>query len=299
MPEAYDGPYRVFTDEHDLTARTADAIRYVSGIRGWDDFPDPDYRAYSHEHSAQMRVVESTFAARRVADSAAATNAAVSLLLDHSGSLRGEMICFVALLAGVASRCLAARHVQHEVLGFTTSSWHGGASASEWRRIHCPPSPGRLCDILHIIHRSFDDTRPLDAADELLMTHSGLLKENVDGEALQWAAQRLRATSAHRKILIVVSDGAPVDDATLSANGPNILDDHLKAVVRELSIPNDLEVYGVGIEYAMHRYYPQYVVLSAPADIASTFEPFLAALLSSDAHKPTPDQFPHPSPASD
>jgi cobaltochelatase CobT len=146
-----------------------------------------------------------------------------------------------------------------------------------------------------VVHRSFDESTPLSTHAQSRMTQSGLLKENIDGEALQWASERLRRANASRRIIIVISDGAPVDDSTLSANGPNILDDHLRDVVRETVLSGEAEIYGVGIDYEMFRYYQQYVVVSEPRHIADVFIPMLTAILNSKAHAPDANQPPPPS----
>lgn len=283
-PEEFEGPYRVFTREHDLELRGSDVESVISQFPNWSYYPSPDFDAYFETHSISLDHLPAA------PNLSAGGDCAVTLLLDHSGSLRGDKICLVALLAGLTSTYLHRLGVRHEVLGFTTSSWNGGTSTQQWREAGRPNAPGRLCDLLHVVHRAFDDPEALNQADLRAMTRSGLLKENVDGEALEWAARRLTATGTARKILIVVSDGAPVDDPTLLVNGPNILDDHLKLVTCDL-VAEGYEVYGVGIDWAMGRYYPQYAVLSEPADLTKIYLPVLAAILNSTASAPTPPQF--------
>lgn len=277
-PEQFEGPYRVFTHDHDLELRGDEVESVISQFPHWSYYPSPDFGAYYEVHSIPLD--------RLPPNHAAMNDCAVSILLDHSGSLRGDKICLVALLAGATSAYLSGFGIRHEILGFTTSSWKGGASAQQWREAGRPNAPGRLCDVLHVIHRSFDESEPLSLESLRTMTQSGLLKENIDGEALEWGTARLEAIDAKRKILIVVSDGAPVDDSTLLHNGPNILDDHLRLVTSEFS-GKDVELYGVGIDYKMHRYYPQYVVLSDPSDIQSLYFPILSVILGSDVLAPT------------
>lgn len=283
-PEEFEGPYRVFTHEHDLELRGSEVEIVISQFPNWGYYPSPDFDDYFEAHSILFDHLPTWLPPSAIGD------CAVTLLLDHSGSLRGDKICLVALLAGLTSAYLHRLGVHHEVLGFTTCSWKGGASAQQWREAGRPNAPGRLCDLLHVVHRAFDDPDALTQTDLLAMTRSGLLKENVDGEALQWAAARLATTSAKRKILIVVSDGAPVDDTTLLVNGPNILEDHLKLVTRDL-VAAGYEVYGVGIDWEMDRYYPQYAVLFEPADLTQIYLPVLASILNSNASAPTPPQF--------
>ena len=213
-------------------------------------------------------------------------NLRVSFLLDHSGSLRGEKCCLLAATTGIASECLAQLGVKHEVLGFTTRSWRGGQSREKWSHVGRPAAPGRLCDLLHIVYRDFQNADPVASDGLRLMVDPRILKENIDGEALEWANGRLLAEEAARRVLIVISDGAPVDDSTLLFNGPNILDDHLKLVARDIIEHGDVELYGVGLHYRMFRYYPQYVVIERAEDIGDVILPTLQAILSSSAHSP-------------
>jgi cobaltochelatase CobT len=280
MPERFDGPYRVFTTAYDrqlqfdqLPALLARQKRYVFAehtptevLEQWADACEPAIEA----------------AATRMAS---ASDLAVTLLLDHSGSLRGSKSCLMATAASAASDCLTAAAIAHEVLAFTTVAWRGGQAKQRWLSRGAPRAPGRLCDLLHIVYRSGDEQSPLTPQMARQMTDDRLLKENVDGEAVLWAAARLRAIAARRRILFVVSDGAPVDDATLLANGPNILDDHLTDTLAALAAADDIEIYGIGIQCAMHRYYSQYAVIEAPEDIGQIFLPILAAVVSSDAHR--------------
>ena len=281
-PEEFEGPYRVFTREHDLELGGDEIEAVISRFPQWGYYPSPDFDTYHQTHAFEPENLLVKY------DTSPSSNCAVTLLLDHSGSLRGDKICFVATLAGLTSSYLTTLGVRHEVLGFTTSSWRGGASAQQWREAGRPNAPGRLCDLLHVVHRTFDDNGPFSQAALRAMTRSGLLKENVDGEALQWAASRLSATNRERNILIVVSDGAPVDDSTLMVNGPNILDDHLKLVTRDL-VARGIELYGIGINYEMDRYFRQYLMLSGPNELRSLYLPVLSAILSSTGSAPTPE----------
>lgn len=285
-PTHFSGPYRVFTAKHDLELRGGEIEAVIGKLPKWSYYSSPDFAAYWRE--GMFPEMADGFR-RRHAD-CRFPNLAIAILIDHSGSLRGENSCLVAALAGVVSRCLSGIDVRHEVLGFTTSTWYGGESKFAWRQAGCPPAPGRLCDVLHVVHRDFNDAAPLSEAALCIMTRSGLLKENVDGEALEWANARLQAVSAERRLLFVVSDGAPVDDATLEANGPNILDDHLTLVTEAIVRAGQAELYGVGIEYDMSRYYPQFLVLQSSSDIQQLFLPTLEAILRSQILAPCTDQ---------
>jgi cobaltochelatase CobT len=288
MPKRYEGAYRIYTTGYDQVLRftTSDDLRArVTFYGAHDSLP---FHTYLNDcvdlYDAAAQRLVANVPADLVADMA------VTFLLDHSGSLRGEPSQRLAATVGIASECLSRLNVAHEVLAFTTSSWKGGKSFADWKHAELPKAPGRLCDILHIIYRAFDDSGPLSYEALEQMTQPWLLKENIDGEALAWAAERLRVQPASRRILVVISDGAPVDDKTLLANGPNILDDHLRLVAADLIRAQEIEIYGLGIGYAMHRYYPQYAVLCDKQDIASVALPVLTAILTSSAHAPSPAQ---------
>ncbi|MBL8538423.1 MAG: hypothetical protein JNM59_13535 [Hyphomonadaceae bacterium] len=290
MQKAYQGPYRAFTKEFDREVCFHDAPSAATFKMHNPAFPDYDLDACLEDWVPKYE--PSALELVSVLGASDLRNTAVTLLVDHSGSLRGEKCCLVAAIVGVASECLARLGVRHEILGFTTRSWHGGQSRNKWENAGQPAAPGRLCDLLHIVYRRFDDVEPIEHDGLKLMTDPRILKENVDGEAVLWAYQRLLAPQASRRILLVISDGAPVDDSTLLRNGPNILDDHLKLVTRDIVQNCSIELYGVGIHYQMFRYYPQYVVIGGADDIGKTFIPALGAILMSSTHAPHIDQLP-------
>lgn len=286
MPKKFVGPYRVFTNTHDkiVTYATQEGLLYQvePDVRF---FPASPFDTYLCECIALYEKNASGVVASRPHNPVA-----VTLLLDHSGSLRGEPSQRLAATTGILAECLYRLRIPHEVLAFTTSSWRGGKSKRAWEQSGSPAAPGRLCDLLHIIYRAFDDPHELSYDALETMTKPWLLKENVDGEALLWASDRLKARTEARRVMIVISDGAPVDDTTLFANGPNILDDHLRLVIRELVTGGTIELYGLGIGFSMSRYYPQYGVLRDKEDIGKVALPLLQAILTSAAHKPSPEQ---------
>jgi cobaltochelatase CobT subunit len=176
----------------------------------------------------------------------ACADTAVALLIDQSGSMRGQKMLFTTASADVAQEFLATLGITCEVLGFTTSRWRGGRSRSRWKWRFRPSHPGRLNDLLHIVYQSADDTRASTGGWHLRqMLRPDLPKENIDGEAVLWAAQRLRRLPQRSKHLIMVSDGAPVDDSTLSANGLRYLGDHLQAVVRSITDAGDIRLAAI------------------------------------------------------
>ncbi|NMN67180.1 cobaltochelatase CobT subunit [Candidatus Pelagibacter ubique] len=179
----------------------------------------------------------------------------VTLLIDNSGSMRGRPITIAALCADILSRTLERCSVKVEVLGFTTKNWKGGKSREAWNKTDKPKNPGRLNDLRHIVYKGAD-TQWRQAKNNIgLMLKEGLLKENIDGEAITWAYNRIKKRREERKILMVISDGAPVDDSTLSVNSGDFLEKHLKKIVKFIEAKNDVEILAIGIGHDVSRYY--------------------------------------------
>tara|TARA_B100000780_G_scaffold206708_1_gene147131 strand:- start:1292 stop:3106 length:1815 start_codon:yes stop_codon:yes gene_type:complete len=179
----------------------------------------------------------------------------VTLLIDNSGSMRGRPIAIAALCADILSRTLERCSVKVEVLGFTTKNWKGGKSREAWTKSEKLKNPGRLNDLRHIIYKGAD-TQWRQAKNNIgLMLKEGLLKENIDGEAISWAFNRIKKRKEERKILMVISDGAPVDDSTLSVNSGDFLEKHLKKMVKFIENKSDVEILAIGIGHDVSRYY--------------------------------------------
>ena len=179
----------------------------------------------------------------------------VSLLIDNSGSMRGRPITIAAICADILSRTLERCSVKVEILGFTTKNWKGGQSREHWNKSNKPKTPGRLNDLRHIVYKSAD-TPWRQAKNNLgLMLKEGLLKENIDGEAISWAFSRVKKRKEERKILMVISDGAPVDDSTLSVNSGDFLEKHLKKMVKFIEDKTEIEILAIGIGHDVSRYY--------------------------------------------
>ncbi len=179
----------------------------------------------------------------------------VTLLIDNSGSMRGRPITIAAICADILSRTLERCSVKVEILGFTTKNWKGGQSRELWAKNSKPKTPGRLNDLRHIIYKGAD-IHWRQAKNNLgLMLKEGLLKENIDGEAISWAFNRIKKRKEERKILMVISDGAPVDDSTLSVNSGDFLEKHLKKIVKFIENKSDIEVLAIGIGHDVSRYY--------------------------------------------
>ena len=179
----------------------------------------------------------------------------VTLLIDNSGSMRGKPITIAALCADILSRTLERCSVKVEILGFTTKNWKGGKSREYWNNNNKPRNPGRLNDLMHIIYKNADTPWRQSKKNLGLMLKEGLLKENIDGEAISWAFNRLKKREEERKILMVISDGAPVDDSTLSVNSGDFLEKHLKKIVKFIENKSDVEILAIGIGHDVSRYY--------------------------------------------
>jgi len=185
----------------------------------------------------------------------------VTLLLDNSGSMRGRPIMVAAMCADILARTLERCAVKTEILGFTTRAWKGGQSREKWIADGKPPHPGRLNDLRHIVYKAADEPWRRARKNLGLMMREGLLKENIDGEALMWAHSRLVHRSEQRKILMVISDGAPVDDSTLSVNAGNYLERHLRHVIDEIEGKSSVELTAIGIGHDVTRYYRKAVTI--------------------------------------
>tara|TARA_A100000164_G_scaffold117060_1_gene103267 strand:+ start:1094 stop:2887 length:1794 start_codon:yes stop_codon:yes gene_type:complete len=186
----------------------------------------------------------------------------VTLLIDNSGSMRGRPITIAAICADILSRTLERCSVKVEILGFTTKNWKGGQSRELWNKSLKPKTPGRLNDLKHIIYKGAD-THWRQAKNNLgLMLKEGLLKENIDGEAISWAFNRIKKRREERKILMVISDGAPVDDSTLSVNSGDFLEKHLKKMVKYIENKTEIEVLAIGIGHDVSRYYDKAIKIT-------------------------------------
>lgn len=203
---------------------------------------------------------------------------AVTLLIDNSGSMRGRPISIAAMSADVLARTLERCSVKTELLGFTTVAWKGGAAREHWITNERPASPGRLNDLRHIIYKSMDQPWRRARVNLGLMMKEGLLKENIDGEALEWAHARLMRRPEARKILMVISDGAPVDDSTLSVNSSNYLDRHLYKVIEMIETRPTVELCAIGIGHDVTRYYSRAVTITDAEQLAGAMTEQLASL---------------------
>ena len=204
----------------------------------------------------------------------------VTLLLDNSGSMRGRPITVAATCADILARTLERCGVKVEILGFTTRAWKGGQSREHWLTAGKPANPGRLNDLRHIIYKSADAPWRRARKNLGLMMREGLLKENIDGEALDWAHKRLLGRSEQRKILMMISDGAPVDDSTLSVNPGNYLERHLRHIIEEIETRSPVELIAIGIGHDVTRYYRRAVTIVDAEELGGAITEKLAELFS-------------------
>lgn len=208
-----------------------------------------------------------------------------TLLIDNSGSMRGRPITMAALCADIIARTLERCGVKVEILGFTTKEWKGGLAYKQWLKDGKPAYAGRLNDLRHIIYKSADSTWRKSKKNLGLMLKDGILKENIDGEAILWACERLLSRPEQRRILMVISDGAPVDDSTLSANSGNYLDKHLRDVIEKVETQMPIELVAIGIGHDVTRYYKRAVTISEIDKLGETMTNQLVSLFSEDGIK--------------
>ncbi|HJT41098.1 MAG TPA: cobaltochelatase subunit CobT, partial [Sphingobium sp.] len=206
----------------------------------------------------------------------------VTLLIDNSGSMRGRPISIAAISADIMARTLERCGVKTEILGFTTRAWKGGQSREDWLAAGRPPMPGRLNDLRHIVYKKADEPWRRARRNLGLMMREGLLKENIDGEALLWAHSRLIARNEERRILMVISDGAPVDDSTLSVNSGTYLERHLRQVIEWIENRSPVQLVAIGIGHDVTRYYRRAVTIMDAEQLGGTMVEQLAGLFDED-----------------
>jgi cobaltochelatase CobT len=211
----------------------------------------------------------------------------VTLLIDNSGSMRGRPIMVAAVCADILARTLERCGVKTEILGFTTRAWKGGSSREDWLKAGKPPQPGRLNDLRHIIYKAADSPWRRARRNLGLMMREGLLKENIDGEALMWAHQRLIGRPEARRILMVISDGAPVDDSTLSVNSGHYLERHLREVIAEIEGKSPVQLIAIGIGHDVTRYYRRAVTIVDVEQLAGAITDQLAELFEEEPRRMT------------
>jgi cobaltochelatase CobT len=267
--------YRVFTTRFDREVRW-DELDGVLGPPSAQDTKAVD--ASFAEFDAALTASFETPAGQ--APVSAPPDTAITLLLDQSGSMRGTPMALAAAAIAQAVRRLRAAGCRVEVLGFTTASWRGGRPRRRWKWRLRPRHPGRLCELLHVVYRDGDEEgSEISHAAIRSMLRPDLPKENIDGEAVAWAAGRLLARPMAAKTLLVLSDGSPVDDSTQQANGPMYLDAHLQSVLENLRREGQIQIGAVGIGYDVGGWYPESISVQSVADLGSSLSTFLDRLL--------------------
>ena len=209
----------------------------------------------------------------------------VTLLIDNSGSMRGRPITIAAICADILSRTLERCSVKVEILGFTTKNWKGGKSREKWNLNNKPSNPGRLNDLRHIIYKSADSPWRQSKKNSGLMLKEGLLKENIDGEAIIWAYNRIKKRKEERKIIMVISDGAPVDDSTLSVNSGDYLEKHLKNTVKLIEDKSNIEILAIGIGHNVSRYYNKAIKIADVQELGNVMIDQLSNLFNKKSKK--------------
>ena len=209
----------------------------------------------------------------------------VTLLIDNSGSMRGRPITVAALCSDIIARTLERCLIKVEILGFTTKAWKGGQSREKWIAENKPSKPGRLNDLRHIIYKNADTHWRRSKKNLGLLLKEGILKENVDGEALQWAHKRLMKRYEKRKILMIISDGAPVDDSTLSVNPGNYLENNLKQEIKKIQNSNEIELLAIGIGHDVSRYYNKAITITDVDQLGEVLLTQLSNIFEMDNNK--------------
>lgn len=250
-------PYRIYTTEYDVEIRAseiADCLSEISEdyLKYWQTDNDAEWLQKIAAANERATEIEDSNLLLDVPDNLPDT--LVALLVDHSGSMRGETITAVAATIKVIADNLVSRGAKVEVLGFTTAGWRGGFARKKWIAENRPKYPGRLCALMHIIYKAADDERFEDEAFSAML-NAGMLYENIDGEALEWAERRLLERPEKQKILAVFSDGAPVDDSTLTQNGPSILYRHITKVIDRLETTKTVTLGAVGVNFRVDEFY--------------------------------------------
>lgn len=267
-PLASDGPvdeiYSIYTRKYDLDVSAVGLNLLLpkaslDASKGWLEGSDFEWARAIESASAifdRQEVLRDNLRVElsNLQNSLELKNVSAAILIDHSGSMKGDNIAYVAATVRSLTDCLTSAGASVELLGYSTAGWHGGFARRDWIAAGRPVRPGRLCSLLHIIYKSADENH-LNQRSWQMMLNPDILRENIDGEALLWGAQRLRLNTANRKILLVVSDGAPVDDSTLTENGPSYLSRHATAVIGEIENGSEIELAAIGVGYDVDRYY--------------------------------------------
>lgn len=267
--------YKVFTRRYDRTV-PAEQLDSAIGVLGsgsshsldvaWQEYRDG---LAGWKARATLKVLELGQSLRDQLTDVQRKDILLTILVDQSGSMRGPKMLMTAMASDVLQATLTGIGINCEVLGFTTIGWHGGRSRRRWNWMGRPRNPGRLCDLLHVIYKDVADKRSgTDGWQFRQMLRPDLPKENIDGEGIEWAVSRMRLHPSRQKVLLVISDGAPVDDSTILANDVEYLPRHLKSVLRDIEASGDIKVCALGLAHDVERYYPLSERVEVPEDLS-------------------------------
>jgi cobaltochelatase CobT len=265
-----DEPYRVYTREFDREFAGSDLDRELIAAspdyaKGWLKLGKDRWRDEIHLADKLAEEERSKFQSA-LGEPSILEDSAVTFLIDQSGSMRDDPMRWAAVASRLAAESLEAHGCKVEILGFSTAGWQGGFAYQKWLGSGRPKRPGRLCALLHVAYKSFDQGE-LQRADWEAMLNPNVLRENVDGEALEWAAGRLKQSTKSRRYLVVLSDGAPVDDATILHNGPTYLVRHLKGVIEHLQADPLIDLSAIGLRHAVSEYYERSIMIEDLAQL--------------------------------
>ncbi|WP_212744771.1 cobaltochelatase CobT-related protein [Parasedimentitalea maritima] len=276
-----DSGYSIFTTEFDVELTGDELGRELSAKDRtiWQAQIDA-YQAATELERTRAALIS----AARISDVLAQNNdfrsTTVSIVVDHSGSLKGQRAIIACLMVQMIGDFLSRLGVKFEILGFTTAAWKGGNSRKRWISKGRPKNPGRLNDLLHICYRKASSTNPGCPWSIHHILRSAVLKENIDGEAVFWAAERLKNQGSDQNLIIVISDGAPVDDSTLHENGTELLWRHLESVVSDVVATQGFRIAGIGIDHDVSRLYPINLKVDRLEQISTKLPDFLGSLFS-------------------
>jgi cobaltochelatase CobT len=274
-------PYKVYTTEYDVEIRAEDIAGRLSEIstdhpKYWRDEGDLEWvAAIENANLRALGLTQQEFLANLPND---LSSVAISFLIDHSGSMKGETMLAVASTAKALTELLAAKGAKVELLGYTTAGWKGGFARSRWIEQGRPRYPGRLCALMHIVYKSADERQLNNAAFEAML-NPGIVYENIDGEAIEWVERRLLAQPERQRILIVISDGAPVDDSTLAQNGPSILWRHIKQVIGRIETQKAISLGAIGINFRENGFYSNSVAAENLNELPTLAADFVCGMI--------------------
>lgn len=281
-PKYFSPAYNVFTTSSDEVISSAELIKVEQRrLPGAANVALTDQASLQAALSSEIKSlqVQTTRAAEKIAISMEENlhdTLSLTALIDHSGSMKGDRAQIAAIAATCLSQLAVKLDMPFEVLGFTTKEWRGAPVRRSWTKKGQPPNPGKLCALRHIVYSEFGSSKPLDMTAMFL---PNLLKENVDGEAILWAAERAKKSKTSRHLVIVISDGAPVDDSTLAANSADYLWSHFKSVLADLDADKAIILAGVGLDHDLSGSYLINTKLKFFGDIERQFLPFLKELI--------------------